>query len=279
MTKKGITKSDKLLLQEVKTVVADEIMDAIATSLPGINIAYKLAKAYDNRGMKLRQQRALEFVEFVRDNLGLFSQQLCGQEEFQDCFAILLDAYIRERSEKKRKLHRQILLGLTSKNKKELEEFELERIIMVTNQISLEALNVLDFINSKLLSKVEDDVQKQLDAYNDREGVEGKRLEDITRARILISDYISKWIYDNYNQNSDTVKAKYNYTNDSPSGLRNQIVYEEHLKEIELMDPLPELANLGILIRKNGSEVIGGNVGSGYSLSPFGIKYLAHLDK
>lgn len=276
---KLITKSDELLLEDVQTVIVDEVIDAIATSLPGINIAYKLAKAYDNRGIKLRQERALEFVEFVRDNLGRFSQKLCEQEEFQDCFALLLDAYIRERSEKKRKLHRQLLLNLTNKNKKELEEFDLERMIIVTNQISLEALNVLDFIDLKLLSKVEDDVQKQLDAYNDREGVEGKRLEDITRARILISDYISKWIYENYNSNSETVKNKYKLTNDSPTGLRHKISYEEHLKEIELLDPLPELANLGILIRKNGSELIGGNVGSGYSLSLFGNRYLDYLNK
>ena len=65
--------------------------DAIATSLPGFNIAYKLAKAYTGRGMELRKQRALEWVEFVHDNLGAFSQELFEQEEFQDCFVLLFN--------------------------------------------------------------------------------------------------------------------------------------------------------------------------------------------
>lgn len=274
-----LTESDELLIKEVGTITADEVVDTIASSIPGINIPYKLAKAYVGRGMKLRQQRVLEWVEFIRDNLGKFSEQLFIQEEFQDCFVLLLERYIKERAIKKRKIHQQVLLGLTSKSKKEIEEFELEKTIWTTNQISFEALNVLYFIKTKLLSKIEEDLQKELSLFKDREGVEGIRLEDISRNRIIVSDYISKWIHENYNGNSQVVKSKYGYTTDAPVELRKKISYEEHLKEKELMTPLDELANLGILIKRNGSATWGGTVGSGYSISAYGYKYMSYLDK
>lgn len=273
-----LAKGDKLLLEKVCEITADKVVDAIATTIPGINIAWNLSKAYFGRGMRLREQRALEWVEFVRDNLGQFSQKLFEQEEFQDCFVLLLEAYIKERAEKKRKIHQQLLLGLKEKNKKELEKFEIEKMIWITNQISFDALNVLSFIKSNILEKIEEDVQKELSVFQDREGVEGIRLEDITRARIIVSEYISKWIYENFNSSSDAVKTKYGYAGSPPKDLWHKISYEEHLKEKELMGQLPELSNLGILIKKNGTATWGGSVGAGYSLSEFGYKYVVYLE-
>lgn len=274
-----MTPSDKLLLEEVGTITADEVVDAIATSIPGINIAYKLAKAYMGRGMKLRQQRVLVWVEFVRDNLGEFSKQLFDNEQFQDCFVLLTEGYVKERAERKRKLHQQFLLGVTKLSPEDLERYQLERMIAVTHQISIEALNVLSFIKNELLEKVEKDIQEQLKVFQDREGVEGIRLEDITRSRIIISEYISKWIYERYNSNSEAVKKQYGLTNDSPKEVRNEVVYKEHLKEVELTGPLPELANLGLLIKRDGTPTLGGSVGSGYSISDFGYEYMVFLEK
>lgn len=278
MKKTEVTTSDQLLIEEVRGIAADEVVDAIATSIPGINIAYKLAKAHMGRGMKLRQQRVLEWVEFIRDNLGKFSKQLFDNEQFQDCFVLLTEGSIKERAERKRMIHKQILIGITRLSQEELEKYQLERMIAVTNQNSLEALNGLSFIRSHLLEKIEKDIEEQLKAFEDRDGVEGIRLEDITRSRIIISDYISKWIYERYNSNSEIVKKKYKLTNESSKEVRNKITYKEHLKEIELMGPLPELANLGLLIRKNGTATYGGSVGSGYSISEFGYEYMNYLE-
>ncbi len=273
-----ITKSDELLLEEVGSITADEVVDAIATSIPGINIAYKLSKAYFGRGMKLRQQRVLEWVEFVRDNLGKFSQKLFEHEEFQDCFVLLLEAYIKERANEKRRAYQKILLNLTDKNKEEIEKFEVEKLIWTTNQISFAGLNILTFIKNELLGKVEEDIQKELLQYTDRTGIEGKRLEDITRNRVIISDYISKYIYQNYNVNSLILKKKYGYTNKPEKELWHNISYQEHLKEKELIGPLAELANLGILIKKEGTPTFGGTMGAGYSITTFGYVYIFYLD-
>lgn len=121
MKKPKITDSDKILLKESAIVIADEIVEAIAKSLPGINVAYNLSKAYMERGMKLRQQRVLEWVEFVRDNLGEFSKQLFDNEQFQDCFVLLTEGYVKERADRKRRLHQQILLGITKLTPEELK--------------------------------------------------------------------------------------------------------------------------------------------------------------
>lgn len=272
------TTSDNLLVKKVEEIAADSVADAIATSLPGFNIAYKLAKAYTGRGMELRKQRALEWVEFVHDNLGAFSQELFEQEEFQDCFVLLFEAHIKERASRKRLIHQRVLLHLTHKGQEELARFELERLIQTTTQITYEALNVLDFIKAELLDKIEKDIQEQMKVFQDKDGVEGIRLEDVTRSRILVSEYIDKWIYQRYGLNSEEAKSRHGYTKDSPVELHNQIAYEEHLKRKELTSPLFELANLGILIKKDGSPTFGGTTGAGYSLSEYGYKYIAYLN-
>ena len=69
MKKPIVTRSDKLLLKEIGKVGADEIVDSIAISIPGINIAYKLVKAYLGKGMKLRQQRVLNGSSLLETTL------------------------------------------------------------------------------------------------------------------------------------------------------------------------------------------------------------------
>lgn len=271
--------SDRILAHELRKITADAVIDAIAVSLPGINIPYNLAKAYLGRGMKLRQQRVLEWVEFVRDNMGAFSQKLFLNESFQDCFIVLLEAHTKERARQKRKIHQKLLLILTSKDKEEIEKFELERFIAVTNQISLQGLHVLYFIKSNLLSQIMKDIQKQLLVFKSRKGVEGIRLEDITRERIIVSEYIVNWIYKNYNINSSFIKKKYGLTGEHNLELSNEIAYKEHLKKRELVIPLEELANLGILVKRAGSPTVGGTVGLGFSISDFGYEYISYLDK
>lgn len=279
MNKQKTSAEKGFLIEDIGRITADEVVDIIAESVPGINIAYKIAKAYMGRGMRLRQQRVLEWVEFVRDNIGEFSKQLFDNEQFQDCFVLLTEGYVKERVDQKRRIYQQMLLGVTKFTSEDLENYQLERILVVTNQISLEALNVLFFIKTKLLVKIEEDIKEKLKTFKYQKGVEGIRLEDVTRSRILVSEYISHWIHENYNSNSEIVKKKYNLSDQSPQELRDKIAYEEHLKSKELTGSLPELANLGILIKKDGSPAIGGTVGAGYSISEFGYMYLSYLDQ
>lgn len=272
------TTSDQLLAQESLKLAADEVVDVIAEHIPGINIAYGLTKAYLGRAMKLRQQRVFEWVEFIRDHLGYFSNKIFETEEFQDCFVLLTEATIRERSEAKRLLHRKIFVGLTQLTSDQFKRYELEKLVNTINLISFKALNVMSFIKTNLLAQVEKDVEVKFKEYTYREGVEGIRLKENTRSMVLISDYISRWIHNNFGVESEPMKTKYGYTKTPPHDIWRQISYEEHLKNKELMEPLPEMANLGLLIKKDGAPTIGGTTGSGYSLSDFGYVFMDYLD-
>jgi len=121
---------DKQLLKDSALVVADQI----ASSIPALNIAWGLSKALLGAGMKLRQKRALEWVEMIRDNSSIFTQKLLEQEEFQDGFVYALERYLIERSEEKRHIFRNIFLGFAEVDDK--EKFPLEKFTHTLSQLS-----------------------------------------------------------------------------------------------------------------------------------------------
>jgi hypothetical protein len=128
---------DKQLLKDSALVVADQIV----SSIPALNIAWGLSKALFSAGMKLRQQKVLEWVEMIRDHPEVFTKKLLSQEEFQDGFALALEKYIIERNENKRKYFRNIFLGFsTSENK---YSFTLERFIHTLSQLSIKDIEIL----------------------------------------------------------------------------------------------------------------------------------------
>lgn len=128
---------DKQTLKSSALVVADQI----ASSIPALNVAWGLSKALYGAGLKLRQQRALEWVEMVRDNSGTFTKELLEEEEFQDGFVFALEKYLTERSEEKRQYFRSIFLGYASTNQK--STFQLEKLIHTLSQMSQEDIKVL----------------------------------------------------------------------------------------------------------------------------------------
>lgn len=136
-----MTGKDKQLLKDAALVVADQI----ASSIPALNIAWGLCKALFGAGMKLRQQRALEWVEMVRDNPSIFTDTILADEKFQDGFVYALERYLIERSEKKRKIFRNIFLGFTKAENK--EKFSLEKFTHTLSQLSELDIEVLRDIN------------------------------------------------------------------------------------------------------------------------------------
>ncbi len=132
---------DKILVRDSTLVVVEAVVDEIAKNLPGINIAWGLSKAFYGAGMKLRQQKALEWVEMIRDHPKVFTKKLLEQEEFQDGFVIALEKYLTERNEEKRKYFHNIFLGYSASDEKQL--FPLERYIHTLSQISVEDIKVL----------------------------------------------------------------------------------------------------------------------------------------
>ncbi len=122
---------DKQLLKSSALNTADAI---IAASNPGLAIAWGLAKALFGAGMSLRQGRALNFAEFIHDDSGTFTTEILNTEQFQDAFVFTLENFLRERSEMKREIMKNIFIGFTKvENKK---QFPLEKYVHTLSQLT-----------------------------------------------------------------------------------------------------------------------------------------------
>lgn len=132
-------------------------------------------------GLKLRQQRALEWVEMVRDNPSFFTELILRNEDFQDGFVYALERYIREKNEEKRKYMRSIFLGFVGSDTQ--NNFELERMYHVLSILSHDDLVVLRDV----------DVNKP-DFYQIYEQTKEKNenIYNLVNAGILMSDYQSR---------------------------------------------------------------------------------------
>lgn len=128
---------DNIITKDVALAVIEEIVSKV----PGLNLAYGLSKALFEAGLKLRQKRALEWVEMVRDAPGVFTKEILLTEEFQDGFAYSLEKYLIERSEEKRKIARNIFLGFTKAEDK--QDFALEKFTHTLSQLSKVDIAVL----------------------------------------------------------------------------------------------------------------------------------------
>lgn len=138
-----MNKSDKQLLSSSAGVIADQVVsaaggaisaDKIALTVVGLGTAWGLTKALLGNAMKFREKRAVEWVEFVRDNPESFTEEVLGTEAFQDGFVYCFEQYLAERNEEKRRYIKNIFLGYTKAGA--VEDFPLERLIMTSQQLS-----------------------------------------------------------------------------------------------------------------------------------------------
>ncbi len=168
---------DKQIIKDSALVIADQI----ASALPGLNIAWGLSKALYGAGLKLREQRALEWVEMVRDNPSAFTDTILQDAAFQDGFVYALERYLREKNENKRTAMRSIFLGFAQSASQ--YRFELERMYHVLSILSLEDIKVLkdvDVAKTEFHQVYEQTMDKNENIYN------------LVNAGILMSDYSSR---------------------------------------------------------------------------------------
>lgn len=141
----GLKKQNVVITnQKDKQIIKDSI-DAIVLSVPGLNVAWGLSQALCGAGLKLRQRKALEWVEMVRDNPAILTEEILNDENFQDGFVYSLEKYLIERNEEKRKYFRNIFLGYSENNKN--PEFELEKFIHILSQLSDGDMIVLSWVD------------------------------------------------------------------------------------------------------------------------------------
>ncbi|MEN9852465.1 MAG: hypothetical protein RI996_408 [Candidatus Parcubacteria bacterium] len=135
-----MNEKDGQILKDSAIVIADNI----ASIIPGLSIAWNLSKALYGAGLKLREQRVLEWVEMVRDNPNVFYEQILSSENFQDTFVYSFEKYILERNETKRLIIKSIFIGYSQS--KDFEQFEIERMTNFLSIISYKGLELLKLL-------------------------------------------------------------------------------------------------------------------------------------
>lgn len=166
---------------EKEKQIASDSLDVIISSIPGLDIAWGLSKALFGAGLKLRQQRALEWVGMVRGNLGIFTKLLLEQEEFQDGFVYALERYLMERNDKKRKYLRNIFLNFARSEDK--SDFELEKYNNVLENLVEDDIEVLKYVDVKTPNSYQ--------IFDDQKGLEN--ISNLIHAGILINDPAARY--------------------------------------------------------------------------------------
>lgn len=135
------TEKDKEILKGVASSAADLAAEGLSLILPGFKIPWMLCKSLFGAGMKLREKRALEWVEMVRDNPSIITKEVMADEKFQDGFVVALQRYLIERDEEKRKIFRNIFLGFAKAEDK--VKFPLEKFTHTLSQLNETDIEVL----------------------------------------------------------------------------------------------------------------------------------------
>ncbi len=269
---------DKGILRDSALVSADAIVDGIAKSLPGINIAWGLSKALYGAGMKLRQEKALEWVEMVRDNPHIFTEQVLNDEKFQDGFVYSLEKYLTSRNKAKRKYLRNIMLGFAKNQAK--DDFELERLDDALLKISPQTMKFLVFLKKEILPFKEKILRDELKNKNIQES--GKSEEWWFKAdweREPLYRFLAQWIHDNFNPNSQKVKEKYGVIGEWDKKLMDEVFEKETEKKRESYPAIDELVNLGVLklqVATGGGLSMAG--GATYDFSQFGYEFIGYVE-
>lgn len=198
-------------MNEKDKIIVEDSVDVIISSIPALNIAWGLSKALLGAGLKLRQQKALEWVEMIRDNPSIFTEQILEQSEFQDAFVYTLEKYIRERNEQKREAIKRIFFGYISVSDPTL--FELERLVNVISTISAEAIELLFYIEREILPEMHTEykehngeiIQRLSVKVEERLGDKKGDHHDTNQLRDTVAELINLGIFRSWTESYNTI--------------------------------------------------------------------------
>lgn len=198
---------DKQLVKDSALAIADSIV----SNIHGLNFAWGLTKALFGAGLKLRQQRALEWVEMVRDNPDIFVKVILEQEEFQDGFVLSLEKYILERNKSKREYIKNIFIGFTQSDQK--QKFELERLLNTISIISVDAIELLVYIDKNIIPEMNREynlhdgqiVQRLSEKVQEHFKDQKKENHETSQLRDAVAELISLGIFRSWTVSYNTI--------------------------------------------------------------------------
>lgn len=146
-------KNDKQLVKNSALVIIDNAVATVdaywaqktGTPMHPLGICWGLVKALYANVVARRKERAMEIVKMVDENKTTFTPEVLSDIKFQDGFIYEIERYLIERSEEKRKIARNILIGFAKAEDK--EDFPLERMSHVLTQLSETDIEILRDVN------------------------------------------------------------------------------------------------------------------------------------
>lgn len=152
-----------------KTVAKNFIIPAVGyfvAKYPEFLPSWLLIQGFFGSLFDLQQEKVNEFVEYLKNNIDIFTKEVIRTKDFQEGFVITFENYLKQRNEKKRKVIRNIFLGFTQS--KDKLNFELERMYDLLNKISpLELYILKKFNNNKNITIDYEDRNNEESDYDD----------------------------------------------------------------------------------------------------------------
>jgi len=248
----------------IDTVIANP---STPMTLKGAWVAFKIAYClFDD----LYPTESQEFLKQVRGNIIDIGVELYNSKEFQQSLLITFETLLRTRDEKKRHLIKSIFLNqyMQSNNRNKVS---LERLYRVIDEISIEALEHLKFIDEQILPMKLETAKKKLEEMNKENREHGDNwwlnrfLEDEHESK-----HIQNWLYMEFNPNSPKLKAK-DPTLGSDKLVNSKWFAKEKAWSKSFHELSSELINLGIFRQVSAYD------GLEYGFTEFGRQFLIYI--
>ncbi len=252
----------------------DRVVDALVAVAPHLAGGLYLAKSLVGYAMVRRQEELNQLVEFISDHPEEFRKELMDSREFQDAFVLSLESYIRLRSETKRFLARQILLGLAASPNR--QDFPLERLQDTLAKISEPTLHFIAFVESVIPERRRIHIEKQVDGSNLGDKSREWWIANHDKSRAISKD-IELYIHEMYNPNSSKVKNELNSGNDLEGEKLTRAFEVEQAEREKIYDAMSELVQLGVMATSAPPPTFDGGGGNDYRFTKFGFKFIEYV--
>lgn len=253
------------IAKNVSLPIIDAVIANPLTPMPlkGAWVAFRIAYClFDD----LYPTESQKFLKQVRENIISIGIELYSSKEFQQSLTITFESLLRTRGKEKRDLIKKTFLNCYI-SEEDRQKVALERFYRIIEEISLEAVEHLNFIDREIIPMRIEEKQKEISKMDqsnfDKEHTKDWWLKTKIEGTSL-SLYIDKWIHNAFNLKNQIVNIDFAV---NKIKLNHQIEGERNIRK-RFSELSNELVSLGIF--RSGSA-IGGDV---YTFTGFGYKFL-----
>lgn len=221
----------------------------------------------------LYPEEAKPFWSEVRLGMDQLTGEPMSSEEFQQSLVITFETLLRTREKRKRELIKKIFInGYISDQDR--HDFDLERFYRVAHEISVGGLEYLKFISDVIMPiKLKWATAEVAKMNGNHEGSVEWWIKRTLQGE-SDSKVITKWIYQEYDPNSEAVKSTRLPNQDEKDF--NAIAFEKERGKLDqYAEVASEFVSLGIFReRVEGGGMMGGGAGAAQSMTEFGHKFM-----